>query len=74
MIPLTEFFKKGIVSRCIEMNNIFVDDCLNFKLKMSTHGFFIINYWKVIIAKEASGGESVTEDVQTSKCVLSMQC
>lgn len=41
---------------------------------MSTHGFFLINYWKVTIAKEASGGEAVTEDVQTSKCVLSMQC
>lgn len=33
MIPLTEFFKKGIVSRCIEMNNIFAPDISPVKLQ-----------------------------------------
>lgn len=68
------FFKKGIVSRCIEMNNIFVPDTSPEKLQTYDKRLFIINYWKVIVAKEASGEEAVTEDVQTSKCVLSMQC
>lgn len=40
-----------------------INDCLNFKLKMSMYGFFIINYWKVIIVKEVSVGEVVIEDV-----------
>lgn len=30
---------------------------------MSMYGFFIINYWKVIIVKEVSVGEVVIEDV-----------
>lgn len=33
MIPLTEFFKKGIVSRCIEMNDIFAPDISPVKLQ-----------------------------------------
>lgn len=33
MIPLTEFFKKGILSRCIEMNNIFAPDISPVKLQ-----------------------------------------